>query len=93
MLRSAVKEFRFFQKPLKVGQGARRGVKRRQKCLPLRGAKTKRPPVGKGFIGPRQSTFQHELAHRRMRYGRSSLQGTLRMAGKPQIKLLGTRGV
>jgi hypothetical protein len=63
-----------------MGQGARRSVKGRHESLPLRGAKTKRPPVGKGFVGPSQSAFQHELAHRAVRDGCGCLQGAFRVA-------------
>jgi hypothetical protein len=92
-MRSAVEESRFFQEPLKLGQGARGSIKRRPEGFPLCGIKTKRPPDGKGFIRPRQSAFQHELAHRTVCHRRSCLQGALRMARQAQVQFLRTCGV
>lgn len=76
-----------------MGQGARRGVKRGQECLPLCSTKTERSPVGKSFVGACQSAFQDEFAHRAMRDRRRRLQGAFCVACQAQIEFLRTCGV
>jgi hypothetical protein len=75
-----------------VGLGAGRSIECGQEGFPLGGVKPKRPPVGKGFVSPRQGALQDELADRTVSHRRCRLQGALRMTGKPQVELLGTCG-
>ena len=76
-----------------MGLGAGRSIECGQEGFPLGGVKPKRPPVGKGFVSPRQGALQDELADRTVSHRRCRLQGALRMTGKPQVELLGTCGV
>ena len=62
----------------------------RDKGIPTLAVERKHPPVGEPGLGLAQCRFEHEFAHGLALGSRSRLQGPLRCAAQPKVKLLGT---